>query len=208
MSSTTSATSNTTPSESAKVLQEKLHELLTRLSATIELVKNWPEASGDFDASIHVETTTKLIASIKAVIAAVQKVDGVVKGDAILRKTLQDCLIPLDLLDLLDHGNGLNPDCFSQALLRESLGQLAGLKRRKLALEMLGAAVNSGLNKREALEKEKKSTSPDGDGEGGVKRKRIEEEQQQQQQKDGETMKSESSNDAGEPPSKKPNVSQ
>lgn len=38
------------------------------------------------------------------------------------------------------------PDCFSRGLLRESMGQLAGLKRRKLALEMLGAAVQAGLN--------------------------------------------------------------
>ena len=48
-------------------------------------------------------------------------------------------------------------DCFSRGLLRESLGQLAGLKRRKLALEMLGAAVQTGLNRRIA------SDSDDGD---------------------------------------------
>ena len=39
-------------------------------------------------------------------------------------------------------------DCFSRGLLRESMGQLAGLKRRKLALEMLGSAVQAGLNSR------------------------------------------------------------
>jgi hypothetical protein len=32
------------------------------------------------------------------------------------------------------------------------MGQLAGLKRRKLALEMLGAAVQAGLNSRLAAE--------------------------------------------------------
>jgi len=32
------------------------------------------------------------------------------------------------------------------------MGQLAGLKRRKLALEMLGAAVQTGLNKRATIE--------------------------------------------------------
>jgi hypothetical protein len=41
-------------------------------------------------------------------------------------------------------------DCFSRGLLREALGQLAGLKRRKLALEMLGAAVQAGLDRRYA----------------------------------------------------------
>ena len=150
----------------AKTLQDRLHELLTRLQATIELVKNWPATQGD-DASIHVDTTTKLIDSIKAVIASTQKVDGVVKDDAELRKNLQSCLVPLDLLDLLDHGGGLNPDCFSRALLKESLGQLAGLKRRKLALEMLGMAVQSGLKKRDKEEAKKEAGSPE-----NLKRKR------------------------------------
>ena len=154
----------------ARTLQERLHELLTRLQATIELVKNWPPTKGD-DASIHVDTTTKLIDSIKAVIASTEKVDSVVKDDAELRKNLQSCLVPLDLLDLLDHGGGLNPDCFSRALLKESLGQLAGLKRRKLALEMLGLAVQSGLKKRDKEEAKKENGSPE-----NLKRKRSEEE--------------------------------
>ena len=41
-------------------------------------------------------------------------------------------------------------DCFSRGLLKEALGQLAGLRRRKLALEMLGAAIQTGLNPRDA----------------------------------------------------------
>ena len=41
-------------------------------------------------------------------------------------------------------------DCFSRGLLKEALGQLAGLRRRKLALEMLGAAIQTGLNQRDA----------------------------------------------------------
>ena len=153
----------------AKMLQERLHELITRLSATMELVKNWPESEGD-DASIHVETTTKLIASIHSILASIQRVDGVMQTDAALRKNLQECLVPLDLLDLLDYGGGssknqpdsvavgVNPDCFSRALLREALGQLAGLKRRKLALEMLGAAVQAGLNRQIAAMEESSSS--------------------------------------------------
>ena len=174
----------------AKILQERLHDLLTRLAATIELLKNWKE-SGE-DPSVHFESTTKLIASINAVIASVQKVDGAVQADAALRKNLQECLIPLDLLDLLDHGGGLNPDCFSRALLRESLGQLAGLKRRKLALEMLGTAVESGLKKREAKERKKNKNSPE-----SLKRKRSEEES---------PVKSEDEA-TKEPPTKKASVS-
>ena len=52
------------------------------------------------------------------------------------------------------------------------MGQLAGLKRRKLALEMLGTAVQVGLNKRlgdnkpkdsEASTKRQRESSEDGD---------------------------------------------
>ena len=58
--------------------------------------------------------------------------------------------------------------------MREALGQLAGLKRRKLALEMLGAAVQVGLNKRVATE----SSSSNGkqSSEGSNKRQRDPEE--------------------------------
>jgi hypothetical protein len=44
-------------------------------------------------------------------------------------------------------------DCFSRGLLREALGQLAGLKRRKLTLEMLGAAIQTGLDQQDAANK-------------------------------------------------------
>jgi hypothetical protein len=129
---------------SDRALQESLHTLLSRLATTSDQIKHWPEASGD-DASIHVETTTKLMASIRDVIAQLQAVEKIIQTDQ-LRKSLDDCLVPMDLLDLLD--SNLNPECFARGLLREALGQLAGLKRRKLALELLGAAVQSGLNKR------------------------------------------------------------
>jgi hypothetical protein len=54
------------------------------------------------------------------------------------------------LLDLLDHGGGLNPECFSRGVLQEAMGQLAGLKRRKRALEMLGFAVQRGIDQRDS----------------------------------------------------------
>lgn len=139
------------PSEAAKDLQTKLHVLLTQLGRTSELIKNWPEsdAQGDTSNTIHVETTAKLIASIKALLKDLQQVEGVIQANATLRKELQECPVPINLLDLLDHGDGLNPDCFSRGLLKEALGQLGGLKRRKLALEMLGAAVQEGLDQRD-----------------------------------------------------------
>jgi hypothetical protein len=165
----------------SKDLQEKLHQLLTKLSGTIELIKTWPESDGD-DASIHVQTTTKLIAAILEVIEGLKNVEGVVKADTDLRKSLQGCPVPINLLDLLDHGGGLNPDCFSRGLLRESLGQLKGLRRRKLALKMLGEAVHSGLqNKDSALGNDSK---PDN---SLNKRKREGEEKEEKDEKAIET---------------------
>ena len=96
------------PPSGAKNLQERLHILLTRLATTTDLIKTWPESDGD-DASIHVETTTKLITAVLDVVKALQKVEGVIKADAVLKKSLQECKVPINLLDLLDHGNGLNP---------------------------------------------------------------------------------------------------
>ena len=96
------------PLPGAKDLQERLHILLTRLAKTTDLIKTWPESDGD-DASIHVETTTKLITCIMDVVEALQKVEGVLRADAVLKKSLQECKVPINLLDLLDHGNGLNP---------------------------------------------------------------------------------------------------
>ena len=96
----------------AKGLQEQLHILLTRLAKTTDLIKTWPESDGD-DASIHVQTTTKLINCVLDVVTALQKVEGVIKTDAVLKKSLQECKVPINLLDLLDHGNGLNPGKFS-----------------------------------------------------------------------------------------------
>jgi hypothetical protein len=121
--------------------------LLSRLASAIECIKTWPEASGD-DASVHVERTSALIRAVREVIAALQRAETDVRDDPSLRASLLECRIPLDLLDLMD--SNLNPDCFLRGMLRESLGQLAGLKRRKLALELLGAAVQGGLARKEA----------------------------------------------------------
>ena len=52
------------------------------------------------------------------------------------------------------------------------MGQLAGLKRRKLALEMLGSAVQAGLNSRNS-----QVSSNIGSDEMGTKRQRSETEE-------------------------------
>jgi hypothetical protein len=153
-------------------LQERLHELLSRLSATTDWVRHWPD--GQDDPSIHVESTSKLISLIRSVLTAIQAVENTVVRDPNLKERLNQCLIPIDLIELLDHGSaiekmsgggsgssaaavaategggGLNPDAFSRGLLKEALGQLAGLKRRKLALEMLSLDISQRQRKRQA----------------------------------------------------------
>lgn len=133
-----------------KGLQERLHELISRLSDTTDILKEWPESEGD-DKAVHDYATSRLTDSIEEMVKAIEKAEGVVKRDEILNKTLQECAIPLDLLDLMDHANGLNPECFTRGFLREALSQLAGLRRRKVALEMLGAEIENGLKSREIL---------------------------------------------------------
>lgn len=114
-------------------------------------MKNWPTSDAQADSnSIHIETTNRLITSINSLVKDLQQVEGVIQANTTLRKELQECQVPINLLDLLDHGDGLNPDCFSRGLLKEALYQLGGLKRRKLALEMLGAAVQAGLDQQDA----------------------------------------------------------
>lgn len=65
-------------------------------------------------------------------------------------------------------------DCFSRGLLKEARGQLAGLKRRKLALEMLGRAVQTGLKKRlaESSSTTTSSSTSGGKSSGSKKRSR------------------------------------
>jgi hypothetical protein len=178
-----------TPTAGARNLQDKLHELLSRLASTSDIVKTWPESEGD-NSSIHVERTTRLIASIRETIASIQKVEGVVQADAALKQSLQECLIPFDLLDLLDHGGGLNPECFSRGVLQEAMGQLAGLKRRKRALEMLGFAVQKGIEQRDSEQTSAAATEEVEEAKVSLKREREENE--------GEDMK--------ESPSKKVKV--
>lgn len=148
MSNPAVVSSSAAPQGDAKALQERLHELLTRLADTTITMKNWEESDGD-DTQIHMEATTRLLSNIQEVLNAIARVESAVKTDKVLFKTLQECQIPLDLLDLMDCQGGLNPECFTRGLLKEALGQLAGLKRRKLALDMLGDAIEKGMSKQE-----------------------------------------------------------
>ena len=136
-----------------QTLQERLHSLLTRLSGASELLKNWPQAD---DVAVHNQTTTDLITIINKVVESIQRVEEKVnhcggdakESDIKLRNNLRETFVPLDLLDLMDFGDGLNPDCFARGLLKEAERQLAGLQRRKLCLHMLGKAISVGVAQR------------------------------------------------------------
>lgn len=134
-------------SPNARLLQDRLHNLLSNLSRTIAHVKQWPP-----EQSLSANNTDQLGKHIREVLAAASAVETSLKAN---HAEYQTCWIPLDLLELLEHTGmktdkeyGLNPDCFLRGLIKEATGQLMGLKRRKLALERLGAAVQAGLDQR------------------------------------------------------------
>ena len=95
------------------------------------------------------------------------------------RTSLEDkCPIPLDLLDLLDvpvqQPFGLNPQCYARGLMKESMRQLAGLERRKRALDMLANAIKTGMDDRSSKETDENGVGKNesvGDEKTSAKRK-------------------------------------
>ena len=77
--------------------------------------------------------------------------------------------------------------------MREALGQLAGLKRRKLALEMLGAAIQNGLDQQNPTKKEDDVVDS---STGGAQKRKLEinsgnesgEQQSKQEEEKDETL--------------------
>lgn len=191
MSYPPTAASSSAPQGDAKALQERLHDLLTQLSDATITMKNWQESSEGDDTRVHIEATTSLMSNIQGILHAIARVENVVKTDQVLYQTLQDCPIPLDLLDLMDCQGGLNPDCFSRGLLKEALGQLAGLKRRKLALDMLGDAIERGMSK---LDEESGDTvSSTKETPKGIKRSRDEKKEDEEESVEPSTKKAKAS---------------
>lgn len=95
----------------------------------------------------------------------------------------------------------LRLDCFSRGLLREALGQLAGLKRRKLALEMLGAAIQNGLDQQNAAQEG--GTNVSGSSSGGSQKRKLEADTNQSDQ---EPKQQEETSEVAEPTAKKMRV--
>ena len=145
----------------AQSLQERLHTLLTRLSDTGEILKKWPEAkTGQED--IHRKSTTKLIASLQKIIHGIQLVEekanpNIDKGDnsvkdeqdMALANLLRQAAVPLDLLDMMDYAQNLNPDCFARGILVEASRQWGNLQRRRASMRMLAMHVENGIKERE-----------------------------------------------------------
>ena len=198
-------------------LQSSLHSLLVHLTSTSKIIQQWPDSQGD-NASIHIDTTTKLIQSLQKIIESVKNVEDKSltrlttdsKEDLELKKNLREYQVPMDLLDLMDYGHvdndlhhlfGLNPDCFIRGLLREALRQMAGLKRRKVALEMLGKAVEKGMKERKRKSAKKNEitaiSKSDIFEKKGVKRGRKDLDDDTHENMDS------SNHDTGEPPTKR-----
>jgi len=137
-------------------LLARLHNLISTLTDATNAVKNWPSSHDD---QVHYDATTNLIQSLHRVVDALKEVEDRVgkdgnntKATSVAGHSILDAPVVLDLLDLMDYGNGLNPEIFIKQLIREALRQLSGLKRRKQALGMLGQAIENGLKDMELKE--------------------------------------------------------
>jgi hypothetical protein len=136
-------------------LLARLHQLISTLNEATNAVKNWPSSHDD---QVHYDATTNLIQSLHKVVDALKEVEDRACNDSgsanntSVGQSILDAPVVLDLLDLMDYGNGLNPEIFIKQLIREALRQLSGLKRRKQALEMLGQAIENGLKDMELKE--------------------------------------------------------
>lgn len=171
--STSSSNGTKRPTASEKALQDSLHDLISKLTAAIDHIKNWPEGKS---SDVHMDNTRRLIEKINLILQALKKVENTVKNDdtsteSQLYLSLKDTPIPLDLLDLMDHGGGLHPEYFIRGLGQEALRQLAGLRQRKEALQMLGNAVQVGIAKKKKKRQERAAVA--GETEPAAKRQRT-----------------------------------
>jgi hypothetical protein len=156
MNTSSSSSGPTVASDNKTSLLARLHNLISTLTEATNAVKNWPSSHDD---QVHYDATTNLIQSLHMVVDALKDVEDRVGNDGNHTKatsavghSILDAPVVVDLLDLMDYGNGLNPEIFIKQLIREALRQLSGLKRRKQALGMLGQAIENGLKDMELKE--------------------------------------------------------
>jgi Transcription factor subunit Med10 of Mediator complex len=209
-------------SPGAKVFQDQLHELITRLTMTMDHVKNWNEATANDNTTtstsntsssmIHFESTTRLIALIQNIVKSIQKVETTLQNNVELRQVLQNVFVPYDLLDLLDYTN-INPDMYLRGLVTEAMGQLVGLQRRKNALQLLSTSIESKLNEQDEQQRRQKlrqdrrnkkncnqDIDPEADQAAGITKKREREDSVEPNSVDEEQQLGD------EPTSKKPKL--
>jgi Transcription factor subunit Med10 of Mediator complex len=142
--------SRTVVTPAAKIFQDQLHDIITRLSVTMAHIKNWNEAADNSNstANVHVESTTRLIELVQSIVKSIQKVESTLQKNVDLRQVLQNIHVPYDLLELLDYTN-INPDIYLRGLVNEATGQLVGLQRRKNALHLLSTTIENRLNEQD-----------------------------------------------------------
>jgi hypothetical protein len=69
--------------------------------------------------------------------------------------------IPVDLLDLMDHGN-INPELYGQELLRRTLALRRGVRRRKTVMDQVRDGIREGIREREEKIKQEESSEENG----------------------------------------------
>jgi len=195
-SSVSSGSGGSSLTASKTSLLSRLHQLLGSLGETAELLKTWPSSQ---DSKVHYDTTTQLIQCLQNVVNSVKEVEVKVlppstpvtsssiggranMGEAMSQAILESP-VSLDLLDLMDYGGGLNPDIFAKQLILEAMRQLSVLRRRKEALEMLGAEIQKGMqdifepkcekdDKDRAIIKRTRSDAEEGEDDSSSKRRK------------------------------------
>ena len=151
--------SKTVVAPSAKIFQDQLHDLITRLTLAGDHIKTWVpvEISADgmvstsaaavhtHNTTVHAESTARFITMVHEVMKSLQNVEATLKTNTELRQILQGIHVPYDLLELLDYMS-INPDLYLRGLVNEATQQLVGLQRRKSALHLLSTTIENRLN--------------------------------------------------------------
>jgi Transcription factor subunit Med10 of Mediator complex len=173
----TSSSSKPVVTPGSKLLQDQLHDLISRLTLASDHIKNWNESHNHnsnnnnsdvvvashahtHNAMVHAETTSRFIVLVQDVMTSLQKVETTLKTNTELRQTLMNIHVPIDLLELMDYTN-MNPDLYLRGLVNEATQQLVGLQRRKSALHLLSTTIENRLNENDKQKAEQQVSVKD-----------------------------------------------
>jgi Transcription factor subunit Med10 of Mediator complex len=200
-------TSRTIVTPAAKIFQDQLHDIITRLSVTMAHVKNWNEAADNSNstANVHVESTTRLIELIQSIVKSIQKVESTLQNNVDLRQVLQNIYVPYDLLELLDYTN-INPDIYLRGLVNEATGQLVGLQRRKNALHLLSTTIENRLNEQDQAAQPFEDETVNTESASDANDDMTKEVSEAVPKRERESLEESAVNEMDEPPNKKPKL--